>query len=99
MPGVVRRGAEQPGDLLQADFRAGIQADGQGVVRVVRTKPRGPRSDDTLAEDGCLGGPLPDRVELLQRVDQRGERVTVWPVEPALSRPDTCQHRFARCWI
>ena len=48
--------------------------------------------DDPFAEDGRLGGPLADRVELLQRVDQRGERVAA---EPALRWPDPGHDRLA----
>ena len=69
--GVVLGGAEQPGDLVQPRLAAGVQADGQRVGRGVGAEPRGARGDDPFAEDGGLGGPLADRVELLQGVDQR----------------------------
>ena len=90
--GVVFGGAEQPGDLVQPRLAPGVQADGQRVGRGVGAEPRRARGDDPFAEDGRLGGPLADRVELLQGVDQRGERVGG---EPALPWPDPGQDRLA----
>ena len=92
LAGIVLGRAEQPGDFLQPYFAASVQADGQRVGGGVGAEPRGPRGDDAYPEDGRLGGPLADRVELLQRVHQRGERVAP---EPALPRPDPRHHRLA----
>ena len=69
-------------------FAAGVQADRQRVGRGVGAQPRRARGDDPFAEDGGLGGALADRVELLQGVDQRRERVGA---EPALRWPDPGQ--------
>ena len=73
--GVVLGGAEQPGDVVQPRLAAGIEADGQRIGRGIGAEPRCSRGDDPFAEDSRLGGSLADRVELLQGVDQRGERV------------------------
>ena len=89
--GVVLGGAEQSGDLVQPRLAPGVEADCQRVGRSVGAEPRRARGDDAFAEDSRLGGPLADRVELLQGVDQWGERVGG---EPALPRPDPGQDRF-----
>jgi hypothetical protein len=75
--GVVFGGAEQAGDLGEVRFAAGVEADGQHVGGGVGAQPRGARCDDAFVEDGGLGGPLPDRVELFQRQYER--RVGVVP--------------------
>jgi hypothetical protein len=58
----------------------------------VSAPARRARRDDPFAEDSRLRGPLADRVELLQGVDQRGERVGG---EPALPWPYPGQDRLA----
>ena len=86
--GVFLAGAEQPGDLGQAGLAAGVQADGQRIGGSVGAEPRGAGRDDPAAEDVRLRGALAGRVELLQRVHQRGERVVA---ETALGRADLGQ--------
>jgi hypothetical protein len=86
--GVFLAGAEQAGDLAQPGLAAGVQADGQGIGGGVSAEPRGAGRDDPAAEDVRLRRTLPCRVELLQRVHQRGERVVA---ETALSRADLRQ--------
>ena len=83
---------EQPGDLVQPGFAAGVQADRQRVRRGVGAQPRRARGDDPAGEDGGLRGALPGRVELLQRVHQRRERVAA---EPALRGRDARHDRLA----
>ncbi len=90
--GLVFAGAEQPGDLGKADLAAGVQADRQRVSGGVRAQAGRPGRDHPLPEDRGLGGPLPDRVELLQGLHQRRERIIA---EPA-PRPAGCAPSPAR---
>ena len=92
LAGVGFGGAEQAGDLGEVGLAAGVQADGQRVGRGIRAQPRRPGRDDPPVEHRRLGRALADRVELLERQDQRGIRIVA---EPALRRPDPGHDRLA----
>lgn len=62
-----------------------VEANRKRIGGGLGTKSRSAGRDDPLPEDRRLRGPLSDRVELLQGVNDRRERVAA---EPALRRAD-----------
>ena len=70
-----------------------VQADRERVGRRVGPQPGSARRHHPLAEYVRLGGPLVQRVEVLQRIDEVGEGVKA---EAALGWTDAGQPHLAR---
>jgi DNA-binding MarR family transcriptional regulator len=67
--------AEELGDLVEARFAVGVEADRDRIGRGVRTERRAAGCDDALPQDVGLGRGLVFGVELLEGEHGRRERV------------------------